>query len=109
MDNLGIESKPAASHAQEENGVAERLQRTSTEITYLIIFAGNIPDFLWPNVLLTAIYIKNRCLTKALNGISPYEKLKSKPPLVHYLRALGSTVYSLIAKEDRIKSAIFTL
>ena len=74
-----------------------------------MILAGNIPDFLWPNVLLIAIYIKNRRPIRALNSILPYKKLKGKPPLVYYLRALGSTVYSLIAKEDRIKLARFAL
>src|ERR1700728_4065895 len=99
MDDLGIEFKPTTLHAQEKNGVAERSQRTSTEITRLIILAGNIPDFLWPNVLLIAIYIKNRRPIRALlNGILPYKKLKGKPPLVYYLRALEFTVYSLIAK-----------
>jgi len=110
MDDLGIEFKPAALYAQEENGVVERSQRTSTKITRLIILAGNILDFLWPNVLLIAIYIKTRRPIRALlNSISPYKKLKGKPPLVHHLRALGSTVYSLIAKEDRVKSARFAL
>jgi hypothetical protein len=74
-----------------------------------MILASNILDFLWPNVLLIAIYIKNRRPIRALNSISPYEKLKGKPPLVYYLRALGSTVYSLIAEEDRVKSARFAL
>ena len=74
-----------------------------------MILASNIPDFLWPDVLLAAIYIKNRRLIRALNGILPYKKLKGKPPLVYYLRALGSTVYSLIAKEDRVKLARFAL
>ena len=46
MDDLGIEFEPAALHAQEENGVVERSQRTSTEITRLMILVGNIPDFL---------------------------------------------------------------
>ena len=54
-----------------------------------------------------AIYIKNRRPTRALNGILSYKKLKGKPLLVHYLRALGSTIYSLIAKEDRVKLAKF--
>jgi len=75
-----------------------------------MILAGNILDFLWPDVLLTAIYIKNRRPIRALlNGISPYKKLKGKPPLVYHLRALGSTVYSLIAKKDRVKLARFAL
>ena len=56
-----------------------------------------------------AIYIKNRHPTKALNSISPYKKLKGKPPSIHHLQALGSTVYFLIAKKDCIKSARFTL
>ena len=50
-----------------------------------MIFTGNILDFLWPNILFTAIYIKNRRPIRALNGISPYKKLKGKPPLVYYL------------------------
>ena len=74
-----------------------------------MIFASNILDFLWPNMPLAAIYIKNRRPIKALNGILFYKKFKSKPLLVHHLRALGSVVYSLIAKEDCIKSAIFAL
>jgi len=74
-----------------------------------MILIGNIPDFLWPDILLVAIYIKNRRPIRALNGMLPYEKLKGKPPLVYYLKALGSTVYSLIAKEDRVKSARFAL
>ena len=67
-----------------------------------MIFAGNILDFLWPDILFIAIYIKNRRPIKAFNGILSYKKFKGKPPLVYYLRALGSTVYSLIAKEDCI-------
>ena len=74
-----------------------------------MIFASNIPDFLWPDILLAVIYIKNRRLTKALSGMSPYKKFKGKPLLVHHLQALGFTVYSLIAKEDCVKSARFAL
>jgi len=74
-----------------------------------MILAGNILDFLWPDVLLIAIYIKNRRPIRALNSMSPYKKLKGKPPLVYYLKALGSTVYFLIAEEDRVKSARFAL
>jgi hypothetical protein len=74
-----------------------------------MIFAGNILDFLWPDVLFVAIYIKNRRPIRALNGISLHKKLKGKPPLVYYLWALGSTIYSLIAKEDRVKLARFAL
>ena len=48
---------------------------------------------------LITIYIKNRRPIKAFSSILPYKKLKGKPPLVYYLRALESTIYSLIAKE----------
>jgi len=75
-----------------------------------MILTSNIPDFLWPDILLAAIYIKNRRPIRALlNGMLPYKKLKGKPPLVYYLRALRSTIYSLIAKEDRVKLARFAL
>jgi len=64
-----------------------------------MIFASNIPDFLWPNVLFAAIHIKNKRPTKAFNGISLYKKLKGKPLLIHHLQALRSTVYFFIAKK----------
>ena len=74
-----------------------------------MIFANNILDFLQPNVLFIAIYIKNRRPIRAFNSISPYKKLKGKPLLVHYLQALGFTIYSLIAKKNYIKLARFAL
>ena len=109
IDNLGIEFEPTTLYAQEENRVIERLQRTSTKITRLIILTGNILDFLQPNILLIAIYIKNRRPIRALSGILLYKRLKGEPSLVYYLRALGSTIYSLIVKEDRVKLARFAL
>ena len=74
-----------------------------------MIFTSNILDFLWPNILLTAIYIKNRHFIKTLNSILPYKKLKGKPPLVYHLWALRSTIYSFITKENYIKLGKFAL
>ena len=80
MDDLGIEFEPAALYTQEKNKVTEPLQQTSTKITHLIIFVGNIPDFLWPDVFFAAIYIKNKCFTKFLMACHFIKSLKANLP-----------------------------
>ena len=102
IDNLGIEFRPTALYAQEENRVVERSQRTSTKITRLIILASNILDFLQPNILLIAIYIKNRRPIRALSGILPtgsriyyllpYSKRRSRK--ISQVRSISKEGYS---------------
>ena len=109
MDDLSIKFELAALHAQEENGIVECLQQTSTEITHLMIFASNIPDFLWFNIFFVAMHIKNKSFIKAFDGILFYKKFKGKPLLIYHLWALKSIIYFFIAKEDCIKLVKFVL
>ena len=50
----------------EQNGVAERRNRTLMEMVRSMISRTNLPVFLWGEVLKTALYILNRVPTKAI-------------------------------------------
>jgi hypothetical protein len=66
----------------EENGVAERLNRTLLEHARAMLLAAQLPRNLWPETIHHAVWLKNRTSTRALNGMTPYEKMfKTKPNL----------------------------
>jgi hypothetical protein len=73
-----------------------------------------LPNILWPELYLTAIYITNRTATSTLNRITLAKAFKRqvqpglsddnyKPDLSH-LQAVGCKVYINILKERRVKS-----
>ncbi|KAM2096074.1 hypothetical protein ACFX1R_019771 [Malus domestica] len=62
-----------------------------------------MPHYLWDEVVHTAVYLLNRCPTKALDNITPFEAYsKSKPGIAH-LRIFGALCYVHVPKELRHK------
>lgn len=97
----GIQFEPAPVDAQDVNGVAEAHQRTLTIMIKTALLAAGIPDFLWPDVALAMVYIKNRRPTSYLNGLSPFESLHRGAPKMSNLYPLGVTVY--VVKDSKYK------
>ena len=56
----------------EQNGVAERMNRTLVEATRSMLFNANLPHKFWAEALSTATYLRNRSPTKA---VTPHESL----------------------------------
>ena len=100
--NEGITFEPSAPHSQEQNGVSERTGKTIMGMTRCTIIEGGIPDYLWTEVVLAMVHTKNVRPTNALSGKSPFEIYESKPLSLNHLRVLGSTVYVLVHREERV-------
>ena len=45
-----------------------------------MLWAAGLPQFLWGEALLHAVFLKNYTSTKALNSWTPYEVVNLKPP-----------------------------
>ena len=71
------------------------------DMTRCSVIAGDIPDYLWAEVVLAMVHTKNIRPTNALAGKTPYEIFEKKSPKLDHLRILGSTVYALIHKKER--------
>ncbi|CAK9814706.1 Retrovirus-related Pol polyprotein from transposon TNT 1-94 [Anthophora quadrimaculata] len=56
---------------------------------------SNLPMSLWAEAISTTAYIRNRCLTKKLNDVTPYEEWTGEKPYVGFLRIFGSKVIAL--------------
>lgn len=55
---------------------------------------GNLSSFLWGKAMNTAIYILNRCSTKAIEGKTSYEAWIENKPNISHLKVFGCEAFS---------------
>lgn len=60
----GISHQLSVEYTPQQNGVAERKNRTLVEMARCIMLQGNLPQSLWAEAVNAATYIRNRCTTK---------------------------------------------
>ena len=84
LKDKGIVAQYTMPGSPYQNGVAERRNRTLTDMVRSMLSNSNIPLFLWSEALKTAVYILNRVPTKAVSK-TPFELWKGwKPSLGHF-------------------------
>ena len=89
----------------QQNGVADRLNRTLVESARSMLLNANLSKCYWAEAVSTTVYLKNRCPTKAVQGMTPFEIWHEKKPMVDHLRVFGCDAYSHILKDERGKFA----
>lgn len=93
----------------EQNGVAERLNRTLLDKARTMVHDANLSKSFWSEALYTAVYTTNRSPTRAFRFDddrrykTPAELWSGKKPDISKLRIFGCTAYSHIPKEFRKK------
>lgn len=102
FDKEGIETQCTVGYAPEQNGVAERKNRTLMEATRSMLNASNLPKSLWGEALSTANYVFNRVENKKTKK-SPYELLNGSKPTQTKFYEFGCDVYVMVPKENRRK------
>jgi transposase InsO family protein len=98
----GIIRQSSAPEVPEQNGRAERLNRTLIERTRAILFEHQVPKELWPDAMRTASYLRNRVST-SIQEKSPYELMYDQRPDVRHLRIFGCKGSVMKRKKDRDK------
>lgn len=90
LKSCGIWHQLTVSGNPEQNGVAERLNRTLVKTRAMLIDSG-LSKNLWAEPCNTANYLRNRCPTKAVKKMIPEEAWsKCKPDLLN-LRIFSCT------------------
>lgn len=74
----GIVRQLSVPYSPQQNGVAERANRTLVEMARSMLVHSNMPVFLWAEAVQTACYIRNRSPTMALIGMTPFEAWSGK-------------------------------
>lgn len=98
----GIQHQLTVPYTPEQNGVAERKNRSLTESAKCMLLDANLDNRFWGEAVLTATYLQNRMTSRSIDKTPVELFLGSKPDLKH-LRVFGSKVFSLIPKQKRKK------
>ncbi|XP_022849751.1 uncharacterized protein LOC111371808 [Olea europaea var. sylvestris] len=69
----GIKRQLTVSRTPQQNGVAERKNRTIVEMARSMLKGKGLPNLYWAEAVNTAVYILNRSPTKAVRNKTPYE------------------------------------
>ncbi|CAK9813843.1 Retrovirus-related Pol polyprotein from transposon TNT 1-94 [Anthophora plagiata] len=99
----GIGRRLTVTHTPEQNGVAERRNRTLMDMTRCLLMQSGMPDSFWGEAANTANYIRNRCPSTCLNGKTPFERWFGRVPNVSHFRDFGCEVHTLNRDPSRGK------
>jgi hypothetical protein len=90
-------------HNPQQNGVAERKNRSIEETVKALLNDQGLSMFLWGEATMTTIYVQNKIPHRILKDMTPEEAFLGKKPNVENLRIFGCPVYSHIPKDKRNK------
>lgn len=88
LEENGIVAQYTMPGSPDQNGVAERRNRTLLDMVRSMISSSKLPKSLWIDALKTAVYILNRVPTKAVSK-TPFELFKGWKPSLHHVRVWG--------------------
>ena len=99
----GIQHQYTTSYTPEQNGVAERFNRTIAENMRAMLYHAKLPKKFWAEPINTAVYLKNRSPHSYLDGITPFEVFHGQKPHFSNLRVFGCLTTVHIPKQQRLK------
>lgn len=99
----GIQHQTSNPYTPQQNGMAERMNRTLVERAKCLILNSRLQKFFWAEAVSTAAYITNRSPTKALDYKTPYEMWTGKRPHLNNMKIFGCHAMVHVPKESRRK------
>ena len=99
----GISREFSNPHCPEQNGVAERFNRTMIESARSMLYHAKLPLKFWAEAVQTAVYLRNRSPTVAVQHKTPYECWHNSKPDVSNMKVFGSMCYVHIPETERQK------
>ena len=98
----GIIHECSAPRTPQQNGLAERKNRTFLEMVNAMLMHAELPFNLWGETLFDACHILNRIPMKK-KKISPYEIWKRRQPNIGYFKVWGCLAYCKNLNPNRTK------
>lgn len=99
----GVRHQRTVIYTPEQNGSAERENRTVMEAARTMLHAKGLGPEFWEEAVNTAVYVLNATGTSTVDDVSPFELWFQRKPDIRDLRILGAAVYTHIPKEKRKK------
>ncbi|KAI3693103.1 hypothetical protein L6452_32933 [Arctium lappa] len=88
-EEKGIERQYSAPRTPQQNGVAERRNRTLIEAARSLLADSKLPITFWAEAVNTACYVQNRVLVVKPKNKTPYELLNNRKPFIGFFKPFG--------------------
>ncbi|GJX15384.1 putative ribonuclease H-like domain-containing protein [Tanacetum coccineum] len=88
----GIKREFSNARTLQQNGVAERKNRTLIEAARTMLEDSLLPIPFWAEAVNTACYVQNRVLVTKPHKKTPYELLIGRTPIISFMRPFGCPV-----------------
>jgi len=99
----GIQHQTSNPYTPQQNGMAERMNRTLVERAKCLIFNSRLEKKFWAEAISTSAYIVNRTPTKSLDYKTPYQMWTGKKPNLSNMKIFGCSAMVHVPKENRQK------
>ncbi|GKC14109.1 putative ribonuclease H-like domain-containing protein [Tanacetum coccineum] len=90
--NKGIKQEYSSARTPQQNGVAERINRTLIEAARTMLADSLLPTTFWAEAFSTTCYIFNRVRVTKPQNKTPYELLFGHKPIISYIKPFGCHV-----------------
>nr|GFC29134.1 retrovirus-related Pol polyprotein from transposon TNT 1-94 [Tanacetum cinerariifolium] len=88
----GIKREFSVPRTLQQNGIAERKNKTLIEATRTLLADSLLPIPFWAEAVNTACYVQNRVLVTKPHNKTPYELLHGRLPNIGFMRPFGCPV-----------------
>jgi len=99
----GVRHELTVPKIPEQNGVAERVNRTLVKAVRSMLADSSLPHCFWAEERSTAVYLQNRSPTTAVEGKTLLEAWTGQKLNVGLLRVFGCAAYAHVAKDEHQK------
>lgn len=99
----GIKRQLTTAYTPQQNGVAERKNRTVMNCVRSMLSEKGVPKSFWLEAVHWAIYVLNRCPTAALQDTTPEEVWSGVKPSIEHLRVFGCVCHMHVPDATRTK------
>ena len=93
--DLGVSQNFSAVRTPEQNGVAERRNRTLIEAARTMLVGSGLRKGFWTEAIAAACYTQNRSIIVKHRNKTPYELFHGRKPRVSHFRVFGSPCFVL--------------
>jgi transposase InsO family protein len=101
--NLGMERQLTVAYSPQQNGVAERRNKTICEMARSMLTEKEMLVIFWAEAASTAVYLQNRCFTTSVIRKTPFEAFTGRKPGVKHLKVFGCLCYTHVPSSLRQK------
>ncbi|GJR09030.1 ribonuclease H-like domain-containing protein [Tanacetum coccineum] len=91
-EKKGIKKEFSIARTPQQNGIAERRNRTLIKAVRTMLVDSKLPTIFWAVSVNTACYVQNRVLVVKPHNKTPYELFRGRTPALSFMRPFGCHV-----------------